>query len=288
MTNERTNPRQDGRPPGVPPAARAPMALPEVAPLAPPAGFEEEARALGIEFERGDLDRLGLYLALLLEINKSTNLTAIEDAALAWRRHILDSLTLVGALSELPKGSRVIDVGSGGGLPGVPLAICMPDLSFALLEATGKKVEFLSLVVRRLGLSNAVVVPERAERAGHDRGEKVSRGPVTTRQGGHREAYDAVVARAVGRLPTLLELTAPFAKVGGKILLIKGEQAGAEVDEAREAMHLLKVVHVGTLDTPTGRIVVLEKPSATPRTYPRADGEPKRSPLGVGRSRPGR
>lgn len=179
-------------------------------------------------------------------------------------------------------------MGSGGGLPGLPLAICMPDLKFTLLEATGKKAEFLSLVARRLVPGNTAVLPERAERAGHDRGQKVSHGAVTSRQGGHREQYDAVVARAVGRLATLLELTTPFAKVGGKILLIKGEQAGVEVEEAREAMHLLKVVHVGTLDTPTGKIVVLEKPSATPRTYPRADGEPKRSPLGAGRPRTGR
>lgn len=268
--------------------ARPSLDVPQVMPVAPPERFVEEAGAQGIEFEGGDLHRLGVYLATLFEANKAMNLTAVDDPAQAWRRHVLDSLTLLGPLSQLPEGARVIDVGSGGGLPGLPLAICMPTLRFTLLEATAKKAEFLTLVAKRLELSNVAVLAQRAERAAHDRGEKVNQGERTTREGGHREAYDAVVARAVGRLPTLLELTTPFARIGGKVLLIKGEQAPAEVEEAREAMRLLKVVHVGTIDTPTGRIVVLEKPSATPKTYPRADGEPKRAPLGVVRPRTGR
>jgi 16S rRNA (guanine527-N7)-methyltransferase len=264
----------------------APTPLPDLAPLAPSAEFLSLATDLGIEFEPGDVERLGHYLALLLEINKTTNLTGIEEPAVAWKRHVFDSLTLIPALADLPDKAKVIDVGSGGGLPGIPLAICMAHLSFTLLEATGKKAEFLRQVAKRLGLANVTVVEERAETIAHDRGDKISSGGQTFREGGHRETYDAVVARAVGRLPTLLELTVPFAKVGvgeggGRVLLIKGQQADEELAEAKEAMHLLKVVHANTLDTPTGRIVAIEKPSATPKNYPRSNGEPKRVPLGM-------
>lgn len=244
----------------------------------PPREFAAEALAVGIEFENNDLERLGLYLALLFDANKTFNLTAVREPDEAWRRHILDSLTLLAPLSELPEGANIIDVGSGGGLPGIPLAITRPDLKITLLEATGKKAEFLKAVANALKLSNVTVVSDRAERAGHDRGVKVATGP---RQGGFRERFDAAVARAVGPLAVIAELTVPFVKKGGHVLLIKGEKAVAELQDATIALRTLGAVHVSTLDTPTGRIVILEKGAATPRDYPRRDGEPARSPLGA-------
>lgn len=251
-------------------------------PLPPPPDFVDQCAEIGIEFEPGDVESLGLYLARLLHANEAFNLTAIRDAAEAWRKHIFDSLTLIAPLAELPQGSTLIDVGSGGGLPGIPVAICMPHLRITLLEATGKKVEFLRATAEALGLKNVSVVQDRAESLGHNRGTKTGQADGTNiRVGAHRECYDAVTARAVGRLATLAELTVPFAKIGGLILLIKGEQADAELAEASKALHLLKATHATTLPTPTGRIVVLNKSSATPRDYPRRDGEPKRSPLGV-------
>jgi 16S rRNA (guanine527-N7)-methyltransferase len=232
---------------------------------APPAGFLDAAAALGVEFEAGDVERLGRYLSLLLETNKVHNLTAVTDPEQAWARHILDSLTLIALLAELPEGAAVIDVGSGGGLPGVPLAITMPGLRFTLLEATGKKAEFLRQAAGELGLSNARVVNERAERAGQS--------PE------HRERYDAAVARAVGPLSVIAELTVPLIKIGGRCLLIKGQKAEEELAAAKKALHMLHATHAGTVDTPTGRIVVLEKGRKTPAAYPRRDGEPKREPL---------
>ncbi|MFZ4573391.1 MAG: 16S rRNA (guanine(527)-N(7))-methyltransferase RsmG [Phycisphaerales bacterium] len=244
--------------------------------LAAPEAILEAAGGMGIEFEPGDVERLGRYLGMLLHVNTTTNLTSVTDPAEAWRRHILDSLSLLPLIAELPDGANVIDVGSGGGLPGLPLAITTPQVRFTLLEATGKKADFLRAVVAEMGLANVRVHQERAERAGQDRGERTGAGRINA----HRESYDLVVARAVGRLNTLAELTIPFAKVGCKCALIKGEQADAEVLEAAEALKMLHAGHVGTIESPTGRIVVLTKISSTARPYPRGDGEPKRVPLG--------
>lgn len=241
---------------------------PTPTPLAPPQSFLDSAAALNIAFDPPDLDRLGLYLALLLETNESFNLTSITDPDQAWTKHILDSLTLLPLLAELPEGSRVIDVGSGGGLPGLPLAIVLPGLRFTLLEATGKKADFLRRAAAALGLNNVDVLQDRAEHAGQD-------------HRAHREQYDAAIARAVGPTATIAELTIPFAKVGGQALLIKGQKADKELAAAKQALHLLHAIHAGTIDTPTGRIVVLDKPRKTPRDYPRRDGEPKRAPLGT-------
>jgi 16S rRNA (guanine527-N7)-methyltransferase len=232
--------------------------------LQPPDEFRSLTEGQGIEFEPDDVGRLGSYLHLLLEANKAFNLTAVTDPDQAWLRHIFDSLTLLPPLVELPEGATVIDVGSGGGLPGLPLAICLPGLKFTLLEATGKKAEFLKEVAAELSLANVAVLGERAERAG---------------QGKWREAFDVALARAVGPMSVIAELTVPLVKVGGRVLLIKGQKAAQELAAAKAALHLLHVQHVGTIDTPTGKIVVLDKPRKTPAKYPRRDGEPKKAPL---------
>lgn len=243
----------------------------------PPAGWVERVETLGVSFAPGEVERLGAYLDLLLEANTRMNLTAIRDPVDAWEKHIFDALTLVPVLADLPEGAEVVDVGSGGGIPGLILACVMPRNRFTLLDATGKKCEFLSEAAGSLGLTNVTVVNARAERVGHDRGERGATG----RSGGHRGQYDAVVSRAVGRLATLLELTVPLAKVGGLIVLTKGQKADEELAEAKQALHMLHAAHAGTVETPTGRLVVIEKLRDTPKAYPRGDGEPKKAPLGV-------
>jgi len=235
-------------------------------PLDAPPEFLAAADELGIAFELGEVEKLGRFLALLLHANTRMNLTAIKDPGEAWTRHILDSLTLMAPLAELPAGATVIDVGTGGGVPGVPLAIVRPDLRFTLLDATAKKTAFVRATMDMFGVEHAKVVTARAEAAGRD--------PE------HRDAYDAAIARAVGPMATIAELATPFVKQNGVALLIKGEKAGEELENAKAALHLLLSHHAGTLETPTGRVVILEKMRPTPKAYPRANGEPKRKPLG--------
>lgn len=243
------------------------MASAPARPLEAPAAFLSEAEKLGIVFEPGEVERLGRFLALLLHAGTRMNLTAIKDPGLAWQRHVLDSLTLMAPLAELPQGARVLDVGTGGGVPGVPLAIVRPDLRFTLLDATAKKTAFVRAAMDVLGVEHASVVTARAEAAARDPS--------------HRDTYDAAIARAVGPMATVAELATPFVKPGGVALLIKGEKAGEELESAKAALHLLLCAHAGTIETPTGRIVVLEKLRATPKAYPRGNGEPKRKPLGA-------
>lgn len=235
--------------------------------LPAPDEFIQAAETHGIAFDPDDLERLGVFLALLLDANTRFNLTAVTDPAEAWMKHVFDSLTLLSYVDAAQAGS-VIDVGSGGGLPGVPLAIAMPGVRFTLLEATGKKAGFLREAADALHLSNVTVVNERAETIGRDRRS-------------HREHYDVVVGRAVGRLAVLLELTIPLARVGGFVLAIKGARARVEIEQATGALRLLHCEIADTARTPTGTIVVIEKLRRTPKAYPRRPGEPKRSPLGL-------
>lgn len=230
-----------------------------------PPDLTSRLAAIGVELEPGEAGRLDAYLTHLLDTNRTFNLTAVRDEAQAWEKHILDSLTLIAPLAS-PEAHDVADVGSGGGLPGIPLAICLPDVQFTLIEATGKKAAFLRRCVERLGLSNVEVVQERAETLGQDHHR-------------FRERFDVVMARAVGPMRVLLELTIPLAKVGGFVLAVKGERAEGELADAKAALHALHAAHSQTIATPTGRIVVIEKKRKTPRMYPRAPGEPKRRPL---------
>lgn len=232
--------------------------------MEPTEEFVAACEELAIVFEGDEVERLGRFLGLLLEANTRFNLTAIRDPQQAWMRHIFDALTLL-PLVVSAEAERVIDIGSGGGVPGLPLAIVLPGVGFTLVEATGKKAEFLREAAGELGLGNVKVVQERAETLGQDRA--------------YRERFDVVTARAVGRLNVLLELTAPLAAVGGHVLAVKGGKAEEEIVEAKQALHQLHCAVVDRVRTATGTIVVIEKLRKTPRMYPRRPGEPKRRPL---------
>lgn len=232
--------------------------------LVPSPEIIERARAHGVDLQ-GELgQKLGRYLGRLIAKNQEFNLTAIDEVDEAWERHILDSLSLVPELKDLPPGSRVVDVGSGGGLPALPLAITLPSLDFTLLEATGKKAQFLAETAALLKLEHVHVVTDRAETFGHTP---------------ERQRFDIATARAVSRLPVLLELTLPLVRVGGRLLAIKGEQAALEVEEAKTALTILKAQVKNVRRTETGTVLEIEKVGSTPSKYPRRPGEPKRNPL---------
>jgi 16S rRNA (guanine527-N7)-methyltransferase len=235
--------------------------------LHPPAAFHAACQTIGLSLSEQEVTRLGLYLHELLETNRKFNLTAIREPDEAWMRHILDSLSLLGHLDD---ATSLIDVGTGGGLPGIPLAIAQDRCAVALLEATGKKARFCQGVIEKLHLHHARVVNERAETVGQDKG--------------HRGAYDIAVARAVGPMRVLVELTLPLVTVGGRVLAMKGRRVEEELAEAGDALHLLGAGAIELYEALPGIeddavIVEITKERPTPRTYPRRPGEPKSRPL---------
>lgn len=240
-------------------------------PLSIPDFVPGELAKLGVTLIDGALPKLAHYLTLLLEANERFNLTAIREPEAAWRRHIIDSLTVLPGLEQFVDGAAVIDVGSGGGLPGIPLAIARPDLEFTLLEATGKKADFLRDCSKAIPLPNVRVVNARAETAGQNKK--------------YREAYDAATCRALGPLRELLEYTLPFVKVGGVLFAMKGPTVESELAPAADAMTQLGAGEFQVHEAyPEGFdqntvIVSIEKSSPTPKTYPRNPGIPRQSPL---------
>lgn len=221
---------------------RAPLALPEAAPLAPPADFTASLEALSITVAPAAIEKLGAYLALLLAMNERVNLTAITTPIDAWSRHGLDAWTLLPHLASIADGAAVLDIGSGGGVPAIPLAIARPGLRFTLVESTKKKAQFLADVAEALALENVSVKAERAE--------SFARPPFL-------QSFDAITARAVAKVDELLPWTVPFAKPGAKLLFIKGARADEEIAEAKKSIARYKLAHEGTTLTPTGRIVAL-------------------------------
>jgi 16S rRNA (guanine527-N7)-methyltransferase len=211
------------------------------------------------------------YAAELEAWNKSrANLTAITGIEAIEIRHFLDSLSILSVV-DVPHGARLIDVGTGGGFPGVPLRIARPDLRLALLEATAKKIAFLQHLARVLALGDVQFLNARAEEAGH--------------QPDQRERYDIVVARAVAYLPILVEYLLPLARLGGQCIAMKGESAEREVAEAANALRILggRVARIETIRLPEVAephyLVIIDKIAQTPHHYPRKPGIPAKKPL---------
>lgn len=200
------------------------------------------------------------------------NVTAVRDPLAIEQRHIGESLAFLRALESagrLPAGARVIDVGSGGGLPGIPLAIARPDLSVTLLEATGKKAAFLEQAAQHLELGNVCVLAARAEEAAH-RPEQ-------------REHYDLATARAVAPLATLVELTLPFVRVGGALAALKGSRAEDEIAVSAVAVQRCGggpvEVHALAIESVALRLLIVPKIAPTPDELPRRSGIPAKRPL---------
>ena len=234
--------------------------------------LEGGSRALGLELTDAQLAQFSRYRAGLAEWNHRVNLTSANALAEAVRVLFLDSLSLVPVIRrEQPSPARLVDVGAGGGFPGIALKIAMPDTAVVLIEATGKKAAFLSWVVDDLGLEGVEVVAARAEDA--------------ARSSGLRGAFDVATARALGPLPVVLELTLPFCHMGGLVVAPRGAGADADAEAARGAARLLGG-RVRDVETPNAldernstRIVVVDKVAPTPDKYPRRAGMPRKNPL---------
>lgn len=217
-------------------------------------------------------DAVERYVALLLEANARVNLTRVVAPAEVARLHLLDALAVLPLLDETA-AQRVIDLGSGGGVPAIPLALARPGVEWVMVDSVRKKAAILESFVTALGLTNARVLAERAETLGRD--------PQ------HRERYRAVTARACAPLPVLAELALPLAELGGWLLAWKGPltEDDDEVRRGRAAIGQvgggsLRIVEAGPRELGGHTFVVVPKERATPARFPRRPGEPSRRPLG--------
>lgn len=229
--------------------------------------LETDAPALRAELPPGFADAVEAYVRLLLDANARINLTRVVEPDAVARLHLLDSLA---ALPLIPgSAGRTLDLGSGGGVPGIVLAIARPGVRWTLVDSVGRKAEALRSFVAALGLTNVEVLADRAELLG--------RGP-------SRESFDLVTARACAALPVLAEYALPLLRVGGTLIAWKGPISSAELTAGAAASQLLG--GGAPEGQPTGiaalgdhRFVLVGKERPTPSRWPRRPGEPTRRPI---------
>lgn len=217
-----------------------------------------------IEIDEEILKKFDLYYRLLIEYNEKFNITAITNKEDIYKKHFIDSLLFVNKLTS----GKYIDIGSGGGFPALPICIIRDDINYTLLEATGKKCEFLNVVIEKLNLKNAKVINGRAE----DLAKDIN----------FREKFDCCSARAVARFNTLCEYCMPFVKIGGKFYAFKGE-CEEELQEGQNAVKILggKIEEVikTNLEEAKRSLIIVEKIEKTEKKYPRGNGKERKNPL---------
>ena len=231
--------------------------------------IETDAPALRASLPAGFADAAEHYVRLLLEANARTNLTRIVEPDAVARLHLLDAISALPLVDGLGP-HRALDLGSGGGVPGIVLALARPEIAWTLVDSAGRKADALRSFVIALDLANVEVVAERAEILGRDPS--------------HRGGHDLVTARACAALPVVAEYALPLLAVGGVALAWKGRPA---TDELRAGDHAAGILG-GRLEVrPSGvpalgdrRFVVITKVADTPDGYPRRPGQPSRRPLG--------
>lgn len=231
--------------------------------------LEKVAIETEIELSESQLQQFQIFYDFLIETNQSFNLTAITEEKEVVQKHFIDSI-LLSKYIDL-KGSRIIDVGTGAGFPGIPLAILYPDTKFVLMDSLLKKLKFIDAACDKCGIGNVETVHGRAEDIGKNQN--------------YREKFDYCVSRAVASLPTLLELCIPLCKVKGQFASYKSELLNEELGKAKFAMKelnctLKKKYNYTIPDTDFYRVfAIFEKQGKTKVKYPRQAGTPKRNPL---------
>lgn len=211
------------------------------------------------------------YMDMILEKNRYINLTAVRDRDEALQKHIADSLSC-DFMEEYEAAENVIDIGTGAGFPGVPLAIVSPDKKFTLVDSLNKRLRIIDELTGELGIKNVTTVHGRAEDVGKSKE--------------HREQYDICVSRAVASLDVLCEWCLPLVKKGGYFVAYKGENVSRETEDAANAIKLLggKIAEIRKVQTEEESIsghvlVMIKKVKNTPSKYPRQAGQAKKNPL---------
>lgn len=235
--------------------------------------IDEQLSRWDINLGLGQREMLRVYAGTLASYELA-NVVGTRDAGRLWRDHLLDSLSCL-LCESVRRAESLIDVGSGAGLPGIPLHVALNFRRLCLLESTSKKAEFMRCALEELGISGAEVADARAEEAG--------------KKAYYRESFDVATARAVAPLAVISEYCLPFVEVGGVLVAMKGNVADDEVASGEiaarklggEVEEILRVPFVEGLEQKTRRLVVVRKVRETPGDYPRRVGVPKKEPLGV-------
>jgi len=230
------------------------------------------AKKLGLHLTPQQYEQFRLFYQELIEWNRRLNLTAITGYEAVQVKHFLDALTVVLAVkSPLGRGIRLIDVGAGAGIPGIPLKIVMPDIELVLLDATKKKAGFLEYISGRLDLKGVAVVVGRAEEIAH--------------QPEYRQRFGLVLSRAVANLPVLMELTLRFCAIGGRYSAQQKGVISEEIQAAQRAVSIMggRLAEVKRIELPEFDderwLVAIDKVENTPPRYPRRPGIPAKRPL---------
>ena len=227
-----------------------------------------DAEKLGLSIENDKIKQFEKLAELLVEQNKTMNLTAITDPDGIAVKHFADSISVLNA-AKFDEKARVLDVGTGAGFPGIPLLIMRPDLNLTMLDSTAKKLKYVANTVEELGLT-ANVLHTRAEEAGQSKE--------------YRETFDIVCSRAVAALNVLCEYCLPFVKVGGVFVAMKAAKAQEEIEGAKAAIKLLggQIVDEKSFTLSDGgerNLIIIKKISHVPPKYPRVSAQIAKKPL---------
>ena len=230
--------------------------------------FTEYLSNIEINLNKKQIEQFYDYMKILLEWNEKINLTAIVKEEEIILKHFVDCLTI---LKNIEQGTKLIDVGTGAGFPGIPVKIARNDVEIVLMDSLNKRINFLNEVIEKLKLEKITTIHSRAEELGKNKE--------------YREKFDIATSRAVANLSTLSEYMMPFIKINGKCICMKGSEIEEEKEQAKKAINVLggKIQNIDTFSLPQSdikrNVVIIKKEKTTPLKYPRKPGMPAKEPL---------